>query len=98
MKVSLLQENLNRAISIVGRTISNRAQLPILSNILMMAEPGRLKLATTNLETGISVWLSAKVEQKGKITVPAKVLAELVMTLPQETVNLELEQDKLKIS
>lgn len=97
MKVSLLQENLNKAISIVSRTISNRAQLPILANILMITEPGKLKLATTNLETGISVWQSAKVDQKGKTTIPAKIFSELVATLPQETVNLELEQEKLKV-
>src|SRR3990167_199108 len=97
MKVSLLQENLNKAISIVSRTISNRAQLPILANILMVAEPGKLKLATTNLETGISVWLSAKVEQKGKTTIPAKVFTELVATLPAGSVSLSLDGEKLKL-
>ncbi|MDP4030991.1 MAG: DNA polymerase III subunit beta, partial [Candidatus Beckwithbacteria bacterium] len=98
MKVSLLQENLNKGVGIVGRTIANRAQLPILSNILMVAEPGKLKLTSTNLETGVSVWLAAKTETKGKTTVPARVLTELVATLPQETVNLELDGDKLKLA
>lgn len=98
MKVSLLQENLNKSINIVNRTISSRTQLPILTNILLVAEPGKIRLTTTNLETGVSVWQSAKVEEKGKTTVPAKIFSELVATLPQETVNLELEQEKLKIS
>src|SRR3989338_5696509 len=51
MKVSLLQENLNKGIGIVGRTVASRVQLPILSNILLAAEPGKLKLTSTNLET-----------------------------------------------
>ncbi len=98
MKISLLQENLNKGIGVVSRTIANKAQLPILANILITAEPGKLKLTSTNLETGVSVWLAAKVDQKGRTTAPAKVFSELVATLPQETVNLELEADKLKIS
>jgi len=98
MKVSLLQENLNKGIGIVGRTVASRVQLPILSNILLAAEPGKLKLTSTNLETGVSVWLAAKTETKGKITLPAKILTELVGTLPQETVNLELDGDKLRLS
>lgn len=98
MKISLLQENLNKGIGIVGRSITPRAQLPILANIFLMAEPGKLRLTGTNLETGISVWLPAKTEIRGKITLPAKVLTELVATLPQETINLETDGDRLKLS
>ena len=98
MKSALLQENLNKGIGIVGRTVSSRAQLPILANILLEAELGKLKLTSTNLETGVSVWLAAKTETKGKTTLPAKVLTELVATLPQETISLEADGDKLKIS
>lgn len=98
MKISLLQENLNRGVGIVSRTIIGKSQLPILANILIVAEPGKLKLTGTNLETGISVWLAAKVEKEGKITVPAKVFVELLGSLPPGTVSLENEADKLKVS
>jgi len=97
MKVSLLQENFNKGLGIVCRTVAARAQLPILANILLVAEPGKLKLTSTNLETGTSVWLAAKTEEEGKTTLPAKVLTELIATLPQETVNLETEGDRLKL-
>ena len=81
----------------VAKIINSRAQLPILANFLLLAEPGKLKLTSTNLETGISVWLSAKVEQKGKTTVPAKVFTELVATLPAGSVSLSLDGEKLKL-
>lgn len=97
MKTSLLQENLSRGIAITGRSVASRAQLPILTNILLAAEKGGLRLTATNLETGISVWLPAKTEKPGKITLPAKTLAELVATLPQQTVSLEQTEEKVRI-
>jgi DNA polymerase III subunit beta len=97
MKVSLLQENLNKAVGMVSRMVAQKAQLPVLSNILLVTEGNQLKLSATNLETGMNVWLSAKVESKGRITVPARVFSELIGSLPQGMVELELEEDKLKV-
>lgn len=98
MKVSLLQENLNKAVGMVGRLVAQKTQLPVLSNILIVTEENQLKLSATNLETGMNVWLNAKVERQGKITVPARVFLELIGSLPQGMVVLELEEDKLKVS
>lgn len=98
MKVSLLQENLNKAVGLVNRAITGKSQLPILTNILLTTDPGKIKLAGTNLEIGISVWQGAKVEKPGRTTVPAKVFSELIASLPQETVTLELDRDKLAIT
>jgi len=97
MKIAVLQENLAKGIGIVSRMVATKAQLPVLSNILMVAEKGKLKLSATNLETGINLWLGGKVEKEGKITVPAKVLADLVNSLPQETVEMEVLEEKLTV-
>ena len=97
MKVSLLQENLSQAVNRVSRVVASKAQLPVLGNILLTTEKGRLRLSATNLETGMSIWLGAKVEKEGRFTVPARVLGELVGSLPKDTVELELKQDELKI-
>jgi DNA polymerase-3 subunit beta len=90
MKVSCMQENLAKGLSIVSRAVAARSTLPVLSNILLSTDQARLKLSATNLEVGINCWIGAKVEQEGATTVPARLLAEFVNSLPQERVDLEL--------
>jgi DNA polymerase-3 subunit beta len=98
MKISLLQENLAKGLGLVSRVVANKAQLPVLSNVLLSIDKGKLRLSATNLETGMNLWLGGKTEGEGKLTVPAKVFNEVVSSLPQETVVLEKEGDGLKIS
>lgn len=89
MRVSCLQENLAKGLSIVARAVSTRSTLPVLGNILLEAKSGQLRLAATNLEIGINCWISAKVEDEGAITVPARLLSDLVNGLPPERVDME---------
>jgi len=90
MKVSCLQENLAKGLSVVGRAVSPRSTLPVLGNVLLATDGGRLKLSATNLEVGINCWIGAKVEEDGAITVPARTFIDLVNALPPERVDLEL--------
>jgi len=90
MKLSCLQENLNRGLSIVGRAVATRSTLPITQNILLSAEQSRLKLAATNLEMAITCWIGAKVKQKGEITIPARLLSDFVNSLPNDLIEVNL--------
>jgi DNA polymerase-3 subunit beta len=90
MKVSCLQENLARALGTVARAVSPRSTLPVLANVLISTENGRLRLSATNLELGISCWIGAKVEVEGSTTAPARTFVDLVNTLPNETVIMDL--------
>lgn len=90
MIVSCLQENLARGLNIVGRAVSTRSTLPVLGNVLLETDNGRLKLSATNLEIVVTCWIGAKVEEEGAVTVPHRTLNDLVSTLPQEPVNIEL--------
>ena len=90
MKLSCLQENFNRGLSIVGRAVATRTTLPITNNVLLAAEEGRLKLVATNLEMAISCWIGAKIEEEGAITVPARLLTEFVSSLPSDTIAINL--------
>jgi DNA polymerase-3 subunit beta len=90
MKVSCLQENLAKGLSVVGRAVSPRSTLPVLGNVLLATDAGRLKLSATNLEVGINCWIGAKVEEEGAITVPARTFVDLVNALPPERVDMEL--------
>jgi len=98
MKLTVLQENLEQGLSIVNNFVSSGNQLPVLANILLSAEKGKLKLSATNLETGINLWLPAKIEKKGKITIPAKVFYSFVSSLPADKAVLQAKQNKLKIN
>lgn len=90
MKVTCLQENLMRGLQIAGRGVSTRTTLPILSNVLLRTEAGRLKLTATNLEVGINCWVAAKVEDEGSITVPAKLFTDFVSSLSPGPIELSL--------
>ena len=90
MKVTALQENLAHGLQVAGRAVSTRGSLPILGNVLLRTENGRLKLTATNLEVGINVWVPAKVDDDGAITVPAKLFTDFVNSLPPGPAELSL--------
>jgi DNA polymerase-3 subunit beta len=73
VKLSLMQENLARGLSLVSRAVSGRATLPVLSNILLKTQDGGLRLTATNLEIGISAWVPGKIETDGAMTIPARL-------------------------
>jgi len=90
MKLSSLQENLNRGLNLVGRAAAARTTLPITNNILLSTDQGRLKLAATNLEMAISCWIGAKVDEEGSITVNARLLSDFIGSLPNEKIEISL--------
>jgi DNA polymerase-3 subunit beta len=91
MKVTVLQENIARGLGIVSRAVSPRSTLPVLANILIATDEGRLRLSATNLEMGITCWIAARIEDEGSTTVPARTFADLVNTLPGDQVALTLD-------
>ncbi len=98
MKFEILTENLNTALNAVSHSVPSRAQLPILSNVLLIAEKEGLELVATDLEMSVRIWVGAKVINEGRVCVPARTLAELVATLPKTgVVELTTEGDSLKL-
>src|SRR3990170_114725 len=91
MKVTILQENLARGLGIVSKAVSPRSTLPVLANILVTTDEGRLRLSATNLEMGITCWIPARVEEEGSTTVPSRTFSDLMNTLPGDQVQLSLD-------
>lgn len=91
MKVTVLQENLARGLSIVSRAVSPRSTLPVLSNVLIATDEGRLRLSATNLELGITCWIAARIDEDGSTTVPARTFSDLVNAMPSDQVQLTLD-------
>lgn len=99
MRVSCVQENLAKGLSIVGRAVATRSTLPVLSNVLLENDQGRLKLAATNLEIGVICWIGAMIEDEGTITVPGRLLSDLVSSLaPDKKITLDAKGTSLKLS
>lgn len=98
MNIQVAQENLQRALAVAGRVVGQRTTLPVLANVLLKTENNRLKVIATNLEIAATTWVGAKVENDGEITVPARLLAEFVASLPAGTLTLRTEKSSLAIS
>ena len=92
MKVIVTQPHLAHGLSIVSRAVSLRSTLPVLSNVLLATDEGRLRLSATNLELGITSWVPALIEEEGSVTIPARTLIDLVGTFPPDNVSLTLEE------
>ncbi|MDO8613788.1 MAG: DNA polymerase III subunit beta [Dehalococcoidia bacterium] len=90
MKISCLQENLAKGLSVVGRAVGTRSTLPQASHVLLSSDEGRLKLVATNLEIAITCWIGAQVEEEGAVTIPARLLTDFVTSLPNERIDMSL--------
>ena len=90
MRLSCLQENLARGLSVVGRAVASRSTLPITQNVLLSTEQSMLKISATDLSMAMTTWIGAQVEEEGAITVPARLLADFVNTLPPERIDIEV--------
>ncbi len=90
MKVMVSQQHLAHGLGVVSRAVSTRSTLPVLSNILVATDEGRLRLSATNLELGITCWIPCQISEEGSITVPARTFSDLMGTLPNAPVSLNL--------
>jgi len=98
MKFTCLQENLTHGLTKVYRAVPTKSELPILSNVLIMAGDNQLKLSATNLSTTIVTHVGASIENDGAITVPAKMLRDFIANLSSDTLDAFLKEDILHIS
>lgn len=88
--VNILQENLAHGLAIVGRAVAPHSTMPVLGNVLLTTENGRLKLVATNLDISIAYWAPAKIEAECAITLPARHLVDYVNALPPDRVEIAL--------
>lgn len=98
MKLKVTQENLNKALGLVARVANTRGTLPILSNVLLRIDGNRLSVSATNLDIAISCQLGAQVQTSGSLTVPARLFQDLVSGLPSGVIELEQDEQRLKIN
>ncbi len=96
MKTILTTDNFKKGILAAEKIIGRNLTLPILSNILLEAEKGGLRVSATNLEIGIICLLRAKVEKEGKLAVPGKIIGSLVSNVSDnEKITAEIKNQTL---
>jgi DNA polymerase-3 subunit beta len=97
MKFTCRQENLEKGLNQVYKAVPNKANLPILSNVHLLAESGRLRISATNLDTSIITYVGASIEEEGAITVPAKIFRDFISNLPEGVITITLDKTILKV-
>lgn len=98
MDIKVTQANLHKALTIVARVASGKNTLPVLSNILLNVSNNQLKLSATNLDIAINTHVGAKVSKPGSLTIPARLLQDFIANLPDTTIRLLQEDNKLHIT
>ncbi len=91
MKFTIAKSVFLDALNQVQHVVSNRATLPILSNVLIEAHGDSLRLTTTDLDVGVTGSTPADVEKEGATTLPVKKLVSIISVLPAETVEVSVD-------
>jgi DNA polymerase-3 subunit beta len=94
LKIVCAREELAQKLSVVGRGVSTRTAVQILSGILVNASAGRVELAATDMELSIRTSLDARVEGEGAVVVPGRLLVDLSRLLPESDVAIEHREDE----
>ncbi len=97
MKFICTQENLSRGLHVVSRAASKNVSLPILNNVLLIAEGGAVRLQTTNLEVAITTIVRAKIETEGRYTVNSRLFTDFVSTVKGDHVTVQIVGDGLQV-
>lgn len=93
MKFQTEKEPLLKAIQTLQNVISVKATLPILSNFLIETQKGKIHMAATDLDVGISLNLPVEIIEEGSITVPAKRFSDIIRDLPEGQVSITVRKN-----
>ncbi len=91
MKFSVSKDKLLDGLQTVQNVVGTRTTLPILSNVLIRAEDGKIHFTTNDLDVGMSCTIEAQVDKAGGTTLPARRLASIVKELPSADVEFEVD-------
>ena len=95
MKITIAKDQIIAGLQAVQNVVSTRTTLPILSNVLLRAEGGKLEFTATDLDVTVSCEVEAKVEKEGATTVPVKKLFGIVRELNGGEIEIETDEKNL---
>ena len=97
MKIRVDRNDFLKELTLINGIVDKKTTIPILSNVFIKAEDGRIYIKGTDLEVGLTVSLKADIEEEGIVIVPAKVLFDIVKVLPEGDITLWIDSSSLKI-
>jgi DNA polymerase-3 subunit beta len=98
MEIVALKNNLLGGLSALEKAIGSNTNLPILKNVLIETENNKITFTGTNLELAVKSFVSGKIIENGKVTVPFNLLEAIVRNIPSERVSLKKKEKNLLVS
>jgi DNA polymerase-3 subunit beta len=89
MKITILKNNLKNALDAASRTVGENINLPILKNVLIKSENGKINIISTDLETAVIKAVAGKVIEDGQITVPFTIFNSVINNIQSERIDIE---------
>ena len=93
MKVRLSRDELTEALASIQQVVPPKTTLPILSNLLLKTDEGRLFISSTDLDISMKTSIECDLLEEGITTVPARKFSEIVKELTEETFQLDESED-----
>lgn len=97
MRFTVITKNLQQGLNTVKNIVGKNLNLPILSTVLVTAKNNQINLSTTNLELGINYYISASIQEEGKVAVPAKIFTDFISGIRDEKIDFNLKENTLNI-
>ncbi|CAN5274095.1 DNA polymerase III subunit beta [soil metagenome] len=97
MQFTISQGEFLEALSSVANIVPSRTPLPIIGNLLLVAEGDRIALSATDLDLSVTIRTAAGVEKEGRVTLPAKKLTDMVRVLPASLVRVKGEGEHVTV-
>ena len=93
MELTVAKVDLQKELQLCQGVVEKRSTIPILSNVLLKAADGRLQIAATDLDVTILTSCGAKVTTPGGVTIEAKRLFDVVRSLPDDDVRVQMQEN-----
>jgi len=97
MKITVLKNNLKNSLDAVSRIVGENNNLPILKNVLIKSESGKINISSTDLETAIIKKVAGKSVEDGQITVPFSIFNNVINNIQSERIDLEAKKNNILI-
>src|SRR6185503_13978669 len=92
MRFTISKEQMMGGLQAVQNIVGSRTTLPILSNVLLRGEEGKLELTATDLDVSVSCVVNVEIKKAGAFTVPVKKFFGIVRELTASELEVEVDE------
>lgn len=97
MRFTIGQSEFLDALSAVSNVVPARTPLPIIGNLMIEAADDAVSLSATDLDLSVTIRTAARVETPGRVTLPARKLADMIRALPASLVRVQAEGEHVTV-